>query len=333
MKRAVATLLLVASIVAGVLALNLLAFLATPYGKTVSLTIEPRMTLDQILDRLEENGLLSNRPLFKFYLWAVGADKKIRAGEYEFAADLSPRRLLGLLLKGDFAKLRITIPEGWNVREVADFLGELVDPAEFRQKVADAALIQKLGLQVPQLEGYLYPDTYEIYRPQGAEEVIVKMVGRFREVFSELTSETLSGLTENQVVILASLIEKETGRPEERPVIASVFLNRLKGGMALASDPTVIYGMANFSGNLTRADLERPGPYNTYLNPGLPPTPICNPGREALRAALNPAVTDYLYFVSRNDGSHAFSRTIEEHARAVYQYQVHGLQEKLPITD
>ncbi len=325
MKRLFFISALLLSILIGLLGLNLLVFLHTPYSRSVLFTVEPGMTLDQVTDLLFVHRLISNKPLFKFYVLLSGKGTKIRAGEFEVQEKTTPHQLLAMLLKGDFARLRITIPEGWTAREIAQYLGSqgLVDPVEFIKQVNEA-----------RLEGSLYPDTYEIYRPRDPEEVIQKMTDRFKQVFAEelakgqaLASGGQAGvLKPEEVVILASIVEKETGRPEERPLIASVFLNRLQKGMALASDPTVIYGIPNFNGNLTRADLERPGPYNTYLNAGLPPTPICNPGREALRAVLQPAQTDSLYFVSRNDGSHEFSRTMEEHGRAVRKYQIQGRQ-------
>lgn len=328
MKRFIATLTLVSLIVFTVFLLNFVFFLSTPDTKRetpVSLVIEPGMKLGEIAERLSQEGLVSNPLFFKLYLKVRGFDKKIRAGDYEFPPGISPHDLVLLLMKGDFARLRVTTVEGWTVKEIAGFLeGKgLASSDEFLRKAQDPALIQSLGVKATSLEGYLFPDTYEMYRPKGAEEIIQKMVGRFNEVFDQtLRARAVeAGFDPYQALILASIIEKETGRDEERSTIASVFLNRLKINMGLASDPTVIYGIPNFNGNLTRADLERPSPYNTYLNAGLPPTPICNPGLASIRAALYPAETEFLYFVSKNDGTHHFSKSAEEHSRAVQMYQ------------
>jgi UPF0755 protein len=175
----------------------------------------------------------------------------------------------------------------------------------------------------PTLEGYLFPDTYHLFREMDPEEVIHMMVNQFKKVFGPDLANRASelGISESEAVILASIIEKETPLPEEKALVSSVFHNRLKKKIPLQSDPTVIYGIKNFNGNLTKEDLMRHTPYNTYLVPGLPPTPICNPGRDSLLAAVHPAPVPYLYFVSKNDGSHFFSSDIEEHNRAVLKYQ------------
>ena len=328
MRRLVATLSLLALIGALLGSLNLIFFIHLPYGEgeETTVTVEPGLNLGQVIDLLSREGLISNRPLFKAYVVLENAGGRVRAGEYRFPRPVTPKQLLALLLSGDFARRRITLPEGWTAREIATYLETLgvIPAAPFLEKVTDPDYSRTLGFPYSSLEGFLFPDTYEIYQPKGAEEVIEKLVGRFREVYqTEFQARARErGMTDYEVVTLASIVEKETGRADERPLIASVFLNRLARGMGLDSDPTVIYGIPNFSGNLIRADLERPGPYNTYLNAGLPPTPIANPGRESIRAVLFPAETDYLYFVSRNDGSHEFSRTLEEHGRAVYRYQV-----------
>jgi UPF0755 protein len=202
----------------------------------------------------------------------------------------------------------------------------LVDRKAFLQKTSSAAFINALGLSQlagQTLEGYLFPDTYHLLREMDPEEVIRMMVQQFRKVFGSDFDQWASelGMPEREIVILASIIEKETSLSEEKPLIAAVFHNRLKKKIPLQSDPTVIYGIKNFNGNLTKEDLLRPTPYNTYLLSGLPPTPICNPGRDSLLAAVRPASVSYLYFVSKNDGSHHFSSDIEEHNRAVWKYQ------------
>jgi UPF0755 protein len=186
---------------------------------------------------------------------------------------------------------------------------------------ADADLVASYEIDGPSLEGYLFPDTYFVSRDMAPRQIIDLMVKRFWEVYHDLVEHRQVEMPLRDVVTLASIVEKETGLPEERPVIASVFLNRLKRKMRLESDPTVIYGIKDFDGNLKKKDLDLPGPYNTYCHFGLPPGPIANPGRESLRAVLTPAETEYLYFVSKNDGSHHFSATLSEHNRAVARYQ------------
>ncbi len=326
MKRLIGVIFVACGVVVGILALNLFLFVETPAGGAPQVVVVDRGTSTaKIIDELGEKGIVSNSALFRAYVILRRASGKIRAGEYHFEASLRPREVLDLLLKGDFARRRITIPEGWNSRDIATYLGELglVDPERFLQKCRDEAFIRSLGLSVPSLEGYLYPDTYEIYKPKDEEEVLRKLVARFQKIY-DTTLEARgreTGLGREQVIILASMVEKETARPEERPVIASVFLNRLKKEMPLASDPTIIYSITDFSGNLTRQHLTRPSPYNTYVMKGLPATAIASPGIDSIRAVLYPAQTDFLYFVSKNDGTHEFSRTEEEHNASVKRYQ------------
>lgn len=346
MKRFFFILFFIGIVLGAVSLFNLFLFIHTPFGQEQTLVIEPGMTVHEVLSLLEEKKVISNKILFKIYVRLRGSGGKIRAGEYHFVGERTPSQILTELLEGDFSRLRITIPEGWTAQEIANYLGglNLVTADDFLKLVRDPLWIQGLSLSYSTLEGFLYPDTYEIYKPKEAGEarldsrldsvdprrtarqVIRKMVGRFWEVYDASFQQRAReiGLTDYEVIILASLVEKETGQAEERPLIASVFYNRLRFKMPLASDPSIIYGIENFSGNLTRADLDRPGPYNTYLNPGLPPTPICNPGRDSLRAVLYPPETSYLYFVSKNDGTHHFSKSIEEHGAAVRRYQLKG---------
>jgi UPF0755 protein len=219
----------------------------------------------------------------------------------------------------------VTIPEGYTARQIAQVLDEagIGNPREFLRLVSAADFIRSLGLDLPNLEGYLFPDTYAFPRHVSTEEIVRNMVARFRAVYrQEWHDRALAlGMTDHQIITLASIIEKETGSGAERPFVSAVFHNRLRLGMPLQSDPTVIYSIAEFNGNLTKVDLKRDTPYNTYRRRGLPPGPIANPGREALEAALYPAQVEYLYFVSKNDGTHWFSRSIKEHNRAVALFQ------------
>ncbi|OKY74930.1 MAG: hypothetical protein BM485_10850 [Desulfobulbaceae bacterium DB1] len=263
----------------------------------------------------------------------MGAAGRMQAGEYVFPADLTHRQIIEKLARGDVYYRTLTIPEGSNVNQIADLLarGFDYDRDLVLQRVRDPELIKSFGLAVPTLEGYLFPDTYHISRGQSLDAVISMMVQRFKLVFSEISKHGHAagvtkdkGMNRHDVVILASIVEKETALAEERPLIAAVFLNRLKVNMKLQADPTVIYGINDFNGNLTREDLQTPSPYNTYTLPGLPAGPIANPGKESLAAVLHPADTADLYFVAKNDGSgsHFFSRSLDEHNKAVQRFQL-----------
>ncbi len=273
---------------------------------------------------LAEKGIIADDLRLPLLARLTGLGGRLRAGEFRLRPGLTPLGLLRLLEQGRVVQHRITIPEGWTVHQVASLLAARgwVDATRFLALARDARFISSLGLHVPSLEGYLFPDTYVLVRGATDERRILgMMVSRFLAVWQDLAADADTTLSRNQVVILASIVEKETGAAAERPLIARVFLNRLARGMRLQSDPTVIYGLASFDGNLTRKDLRRRTPYNTYVIPGLPPGPICNPGRASLAAVLHPADSDALYFVSRNDGTHQFSRTLREHNRAVRLYQ------------
>jgi len=306
-------------------------FLFVPFPSTAStkvIFIKKGTHLRKVSEVLEQEGIIKNRHFFVFLTTILGKKAKIKAGEYEFQTPMLPLDVLSALAKGQVKHHLVTIPEGFTLTQIAQVLENLnlVEKKAFLQKTSSAVFINALGLSQlagPTLEGYLFPDTYHLLREMDPEEVIQMMVHQFRKVFGSDFSQWASelGISEREVVILASIIEKETSLSEEKPLIAAVFHNRLKKKIPLQSDPTVIYGIKNFNGNLTKEDLMRPNPYNTYLLAGLPPTPICNPGRDSLLAAVRPASVSYLYFVSKNDGSHHFSSDIEEHNRAVWKYQ------------
>jgi UPF0755 protein len=226
---------------------------------------------------------------------------------------------------GEAMVIRVTFAEGTRAADVARVLVQagIGRESDYQMLYADPAFVRSLGVPSDSIEGYLFPDTYFFSPLDPARKVVAAVTKRFHEVFDRevrADAERL-GLAMHEVVTLASIIEKETGRPEERPLIAAVFRNRLRLDMPLQADPTVIYGITSFDGNITRRDLETPGPYNTYTSAGLPPGPIANPGEQSLLAAVRPAVGDYLYFVSRNDGSHEFTTNIADHNRAVNRYQ------------
>jgi UPF0755 protein len=296
--------------------------------------IKKGMHLKQISGLLEDEGIVRNRHFFILLATVLGKKAKIKAGEYEFPSRLAPLEVLDALVKGQVKRHLITIPEGYTLAQIAQLLDDqkIVEKDEFLQKTSSPVLITSLDFSSllvgpgVTLEGYLFPETYHLYKEMDPEEVIKTMVHQFRKVFGPGFSQkaSLLGMSEREAVILASIIEKETALPEEKPLVSAVFHNRLSRKMPLQSDPTVIYGIKNFNGNLTREDLLRPTPYNTYLRAGLTPTPICSPGKDSLLAALNPAPVPYLYFVSKNDGTHYFSSEIEDHNRAVWKYQKHG---------
>ena len=248
------------------------------------------------------------------------------AGEYDLSPSWSSKTILDRIISGRVKTYEIVIPEGTRATEIAVRLADagLADAEEFLDVVEDAEFAASLGVPAASLEGYLYPETYHMPRDLSTREIAQIMVAQFDRVWSEIEAEAaLQSLGKHEIVTLASIVEKETAAPEERPVIAAVFHNRIEKKMRLETDPTVIYGIENFDGNITRKHLrDSSNPYNTYRIPGLPPGPIASPGIDALRATIQPADSDYLYFVSRNDGTHEFSHLYKEHVNAVRRYQL-----------
>ena len=280
---------------------------------------------------LAQKGLIMSPFWFRLLGKFQDAERKIKPGEYDLHTAMRPIEILNTLVSGRVIQYSVTVQEGFTARQIAKVLGAtgIVKEADVARLVADPAFIKSLGIEAPMLEGYLYPDTYYFPKRAKAEDVVRAMVSRLRQVYtSELQAQSAAlKMTEVQVLTLASIIEKETGQDAERPLISAVFHNRLRKGLHLQSDPTVIYGIPNFNGNLTRADLARPTPFNTYTSAGLPPGPIANPGTKSIIAALNPAPVNYLFFVSKNDGTHQFSATLGEHNRAVDHYQKKGARQ------
>lgn len=278
-----------------------------------------------VAENLEKAGVVRDAESFIYAARLLGAYKKVQAGEYELDSSMTPLSILNALTTGRVKKHLVTIPEGYNIQEVADALGTegLVDPAEFTARARDRYFVATLGLDGATLEGYLFPDTYSFTKGMTVDEVITKMVEKFKTVYmAEFDARARSkGMSMRTVVTLASIIEKETGSPGERDLISAVLHNRLRKRIKLQSDPTVIYAIKDFDGNLTRKHLLEKTPYNTYVNYGLPPGPIANPGRASLDAAISPANADYLYFVSMNNGKHFFSSSLKEHNKAVDSFQ------------
>ncbi len=302
-------------------------FLNPPFSEKVKkeVRIVEGASFKSVSDLLKERGLITYSPYFRLMSKWNGSDQKIKPGLYVFNTAMRPTEILDMLVLGKISQKEVIVREGISDKEIAKILFQagLGSEENFLVATRDPALLHEFGIGAESLEGYLFPDTYFI--PEGAspEDIIKQMVNRFKSRFNPLVERQAveSELTQRELVILASIIDKETSSSTERPIISAVFHNRLKRGMKLQSDPTVIFGLNGFNGNLTKKNLTTPSPYNTYIIAGLPPGPIGNPGEAALSAALAPAEVDYLYFVSKNDGTHYFSKTLEEHNKAVNKYQ------------
>ncbi len=283
-------------------------------------------SVGQIAQDLAAAGLISHPRVLALVARYQDVDTRIHSGEYELSASLTPRQVLRRLAAGNVLQVWVTLPEGLTRREIVHIIASsgLSDEADLLRATADPQLVDDLDSQGADLEGYLFPDTYRFPRGATTDAIVRTLVDRFRQVAGEVLTPHLAsrGLTLRQAVTLASIVEKETGQRAERPLIAAVFLNRLARGMRLESDPTVIYGIPNFDGNLTRLHLRTPTPYNTYVIAGLPAGPIANPGAESLAAIATPAEVPYLFFVAKGDGTHQFSETLSDHERAVRKFQL-----------
>ncbi len=291
-----------------------------------AVVIRPQTGAFDIANALKEAHVIRSRAAFLVVAAARGTQRRLLAGEYEFAPGLSLLEVVRRIEQGKGLVHQVTIPEGYAAGQIAELLHEkgLVDQKRFMALLQDRRLLQRYGVDGPSLEGYLFPDTYRLVRGLDEEAIIRLMAQRFAEVFGPVERARAMALKMSvaEIVTLASLIEREAKADEERPLISAVFYNRLRLGMPLQSDPTVLYGLSRFNGKLTRANLRVPSPYNTYLHRGLPPGPIASPGRASVMAALYPASSRYLYFVSRNDGTHVFSNTLREHDAMVRRYQI-----------
>lgn len=310
--------------------------LSTPVGKesaAVLFDVEKGRSARGVVDGLRQRGLVRSALPLKLACRLFYPEERFKAGEYQFSPPLKPKEILFQVFKGRIHLQPFTIPEGLAGRDIGELLrpGDEEGQAAFRRALLDVGLIADWDRRARDLEGYLFPDTYLLPRKATEAELVAAMVAEFREVFGEgrrLRAAEL-GMSVRDIVTLASLIEEETALPEERPLVSAVFHNRLRIGMKLDCDPTVIYALNlenKYAGRLLLRDLKFPSPYNTYVHPGLPPGPISNPGKPAIDAALNPAPEKYLYFVLQGDGSHRFSRTLGEHLDAVRNYR--GLKKK-----
>jgi len=278
---------------------------------------------------LADARIVRDARLFRGALWWTGQGRNLKAGEYRFDHAVTPLDVIDVLVKGDVYTQRLTFPEGLTIEEMSK-LYEMHGFGRARDFVTAARTVERIRDLDPDardLEGYLFPETYPLPRNVPASRLIDAMVDRFRAVYGEdlRARAAAAGLTTRQAVTLASIVEKETGKAEERPMVAAVFRNRLQIGMPLQTDPTIVYALEKahrYDGNIRRDDLSMDSPYNTYKNPGLPPGPIASPGKAALEAAVMPADVPYLYFVSRNDGSHEFATNFTEHSANVRKFQV-----------
>jgi UPF0755 protein len=278
--------------------------------------------------RLADAGVVRDLLTFRIEVLRSGEGRRLRAGEYRFDRPMTPKDVVAKLARGDVYLLPITFREGLTIQEMAALYESkgFGPAAEFIAAASDAQLVRTLDPAAKNLEGYLFPDTYNMPRHSSAGQLVARMVSTFeKELTPELRAKAEGhGLSVRELVTLASIVEKETGKAEERPMVAAVYANRLRIGMGLQCDPTVIYALQRvhrYNGNLTREDLQFDSPYNTYRYRGLPPGPIASAGRASLEAAADPADVPYVYFVSRGDGTHVFATTLEEHNRNVYEFQ------------
>jgi UPF0755 protein len=357
MKRALVVFAVTSAM--GLIALVVVAVTAWRYGDRpagsargpVAVEIPLGATAGDVAARLHAAGLIGNPAIFRLYAGQRGVAGRFKAGRYEIAAPASPKVILDTLVKGVADELvTVVIPEGKNLIEIAEILAaaHIAGKAELMAKATDPVFAAELGLPGTTLEGYLYPDTYRLRQRTPPGRALIPLVRRHRQVFGELRAAHAKGVLDlkrtlnfddHKIVVLASIVEKETGRGEERPRIAQVFINRLRlpsfSPKLLQTDPTIIYGCtvavprsaacSQWEGRIRRIHLDdRENVYNTYTHVGLPPGPISNPGRAALEAVMAPDGTPYLYFVARNDGSHQFSRTVAEHNAAVVKFQRGG---------
>ncbi len=343
MKRALLLTLLAAvlatALAAGVLWRGVAVFRETPYGALEEkvVVVPPGASARAVVRALSQAGALSDERLaWRYVRWVKRDRRPFRAGEYAFAGPLLPDEVLERVWRGEVKLHRFTVPEGLRADEIAGIVARsgLATEEEFLRAARDPELARALGLPYPGLEGFLFPETYAFARGVPARTIAEAMVGRFKEAYARAEETRKAGvvLTMGEAATFASIVEKETGRPEERPRISCVFHNRLKLGMRLQTDPTVMYATmlrtGRWSKNISRADLLSPHPYNTYTTAGLPPGPIANAGGAALRAALAPEECRDLYFVSRNDGSHVFCPDLRCHNAAVRAWQVEFFKRK-----
>ena len=314
---------------ASLLSYNFYKTVTTPYtmqGSRINIEIKKGVSSKDISTLLLQKGLIGDSLAFNLLARIRGVVSGLKAGEYMLSSEMTPNEILNKIAKGQVVQHQITIPEGYNIYEIADVLqkNHFTKKDTFIALAFDPDTVKKLGLNATSLEGYLFPETYSFEKNVSDYEILKKMVDTFRKkiMTHEIKADMeKSKLSFHEMVTLASVIEKETGKEEERPLVSAVFHNRLKKKMRLQSDPTVIYALKDFDGNIRKKDLKVDSPYNTYRYGGLPPGPIANPGLNSIKTALRPANVNYLYFVSKRNGEHKFSSNLKEHNRAVLKYQ------------
>lgn len=298
---------------------------ADPEAAPVRFDVPAGSTLRSVAEQLEAAGVIRSALAMRGLARFQGSAGRLHAGEYELSPAWSARRVLEQMVEGRVVTYPVTLPEGIAATEIAARLEQagLVTAEDFLAVARDPDVAAAFGVEGATLEGYLFPDTYQLPRGLTPRQIAKLLVDEFHRYWRELEPAARArGMSMREVVTLASIVEKETGVADERPLVASVFHNRLHRGMRLESDPTTIYGIPDFDGNLRRVHLEdESNAWNTYRIAGLPPTPIASPGAASLRAVLEPAESDYLFFVSRNDGSHVFARSYREHVNNVNHYQ------------
>ena len=298
-------------------------------GREVIYEVKMGQSFNSIARDLQARGILKNADAFRVYAKFTRQIPKVKVGEYLLNTAMTPPQVMAVITSGFSVTRALTVPEGFTTFEIATLLEQkgFATRAEVLKLCFDKNFVKKvLGVERPSLEGYLYPETYMLTKYMGAEKILTAMVKTFKEKFEKVPKPYPFGWTDYQVITMASIIEKETGAPQERQLISSVFSNRLKKNMRLQTDPTIIYAKALKTGRIVidikKVDLTLEHPYNTYMKSGLPPGPISNPGFDAMKAAVNPAITDFLFFVSQNDGTHIFSESYEKHAAAVRKFQI-----------
>jgi len=298
-------------------------FKSTYKGPDKQFVVQTGDTFGKINQRLYDKGFISNTRLFHYYAKYLNCMGKFKAGEFTIRSESQMADIISTLVYGQPNLINITVPEGKNIYEVAKLFQDsgITDEKSFLSVATDPKIVQSIEPGAPSLEGYLYPETYKFAAKTPAKSVVLSMVDLFNKKTADINF-SHPFLTKHQIIILASVVEKETGAKFERPAIAGVFTNRLKKKMRLESDPTTIYGIwTRYKGNIKKSDLLEYTPYNTYKIPALPLGPIANPSLEAIKAVLSPEVSDYLFFVSKNDGTHVFTKSYSDHLKAVEDFQ------------
>lgn len=301
--------------------------------KSIYIDIVKGDSLQRIAEKLIEQNVAVKPLWFKLYAYTIKAAAKLKSGEYELTPGLTAPQIVALFVQGKTKQYSVTFPEGWTFRQVLQTLHSQQKMQHLLQQVDDRAIAEKLQIGAALPEGMFFPDTYNFEKNMSDVSVLQRAYRKMQDVLQQEWAQRAPDLplkNPYDALILASIVEKETGIAAERPLIAGVFVRRLQQGMLLQTDPTVIYGMGDsYNGNITGRDLKTPTPYNTYVIQGLPPTPISLPGREAIHAALHPSDDANLYFVARGDGTHIFSENLEQHQRAVDAFQKNDDKRKI----